>query len=317
MDKITGISHCQGSGIYLNSNLKIHNRYLITTILLNEIIQLRKRELNQSEFFSHMSHELRTPLINIINFNKFVLGHDLGNINLEQEQALRQSTQSAEQLLGLINNVLDVTKIEAGMMRLFIEDNINIQNLINNIALSATLALADKPVELHINISSEIPYIVGDRRRINQVILNLVSNAWKFTQDGIIEISGKLRDNNLIVLVKDTGPGISQSDLDLIFKPFEQSKIGLATASSIADLVISWKTILFVFSSGSSNASFKCHDIASPSRSSSVASQTVSAFFVIFFSSLTTDFLSSGTMYLGVKLFLTSIPISFFSRSLM
>jgi len=229
MVKVTGISHCQSGG---SSKFKIHNRYLITKTLLNEIKQLRKRELNQSEFLSHMSHELRTPLISIINFNKFVLDHDLGQINLEQEQALLQSIQSAEQLLGLINNVLDVTKIEAGMMRLFIEDNINIQKLINNIALSATLALADKPVELQINISPDIPYIVGDRRRIHQSILNLVSNAWKFTQEGIIEISGKLRGNNLIVLVKDTGPGISQVDLDRIFAPFEQSKIGLAIASS-------------------------------------------------------------------------------------
>ena len=229
MVKITGISNCQSNG---NSNLKIHNRYLITKTLLNQIKQLRKREVNQSEFLSHMSHELRTPLISIINFNKFVLGHDLGGINLEQEQALLQSIQSAEQLLGLINNVLDVTKIEAGMMRLFIEDNINIQKLINNIALSATLALADKPVELQINISSDIPNIVGDRRRIHQSILNLVSNACKFTQEGIIAISGELRSNNLIVLVKDTGPGLSQVDLDRIFEPFEQSRIGLATASS-------------------------------------------------------------------------------------
>jgi signal transduction histidine kinase len=232
MSKTTDLSHCQGSGIFFNSKPIIRNQSSITKILLNKIKYLRQRVLNQSEFLSHMSHELRAPLNNIINFNRFVLGHDLGHINRDQEQALLQSIQSAEQLLALINNVLDVTKIEADMMRLFIEDNINIQKLINEIALSATAALADKPVELHINISPEIPYIVGDRRRIHQISLNLVSNAWKFTQEGLIEISGKLQGDNVIILVKDTGSGVSQSDLDRIFEPFEQTKVGLVSASS-------------------------------------------------------------------------------------
>jgi len=232
MYKITGISHGQGSESYLNTEFSIYNRSFITKRFLDEIKSLKKRELIRSEFLSHMSHELRTPLTSIINLNKFVLSHDLGHINQEQEQALFQSIQSAEQLLTLINNVLDVTKIEAGMMRLFIEDNINIQKLVNNIVLSTRLALADKPVELQINISPEIPSIIGDRRRIHQVIINLISNAWKFTQEGVIKISGELQGDNLIILVKDTGSGISQSDLDRIFEPFEQCKLGLVSASS-------------------------------------------------------------------------------------
>lgn len=232
MYQITNDPHCENSSIHLNIGFSIYNRYFITNKLLNEIKSLRKRELIRSEFLSHMSHELRTPLNSIINFNKFVLSHDLGQINQEQELALFQSIRSAEQLLELINNVLDVTKIEAGMMRLFIEDNINIKKLVNNIALSARLALAGKPVDLQINISPKIPHIVGDRRRIHQVMINLVSNAWKFTQEGVIKISGELRGDNLIIFIEDTGSGISQSDLDRIFEPFEQGKLGLVSASS-------------------------------------------------------------------------------------
>lgn len=211
---------------------KIRNPYICIHLLLRQIEKLRQRELNQSEFLSYVSHELRAPLTNIINANRYIIRRNLGHINNDQESALLQSTQSAEQLLALINNVLDITKIEAGMMRLFIEDNINIQKQLQDIALSAKLALTDKPIELQVNISSNLPYIVGDRRRIQQMICNLVSNATKFTQEGRVEISVRSQKKHLIILVKDTGPGISEYDLQRIFKPFEQTQIGLASSSS-------------------------------------------------------------------------------------
>lgn len=217
---------------YARSAIKVINPYIYIHLLMKQIKECRQRELNHSEFLSYMSHELRSPLTNIINVNRYIIRCNLGHINSDQEQALLQSTQSAEQLLALINNVLDVTKIEAGMMRLFIEDNINIQRLLHDIALSATLAVEDKPVKVRITISPDIPYIVGDRRRIQQITCNLVSNAWKFTQEGRIEISGTSKDNQLIILVKDTGPGISQYDLQRIFEPFEQTQVGLASSSS-------------------------------------------------------------------------------------
>lgn len=203
----------------------------VIQLLLNKIEELRQRELNRSEFLSYMSHELRTPLNNIINFNRFVIQRNSGHINNDQENALLQSIHSAEQLLALINNVLDLTKIEANMMRLFIEDNINIQKQLHDIALTATISLADKPIELRTTISSDIQYIVGDRRRIHQIILNLVSNACKFTQEGRIEISGKIQGEDLIILISDTGPGILETDLNRIFEPFEQTQIGLTSTS--------------------------------------------------------------------------------------
>ena len=110
-----------------DSVVNIHNGYLIIMMLLSKINDFKQQERAQSEFFLHMSHELRSPLNSIINFNKFVIRRDLGQINHAQEEALQQSIQSAEHLLTLINNVLDIAKIEASMMRLFIEDNISIQ----------------------------------------------------------------------------------------------------------------------------------------------------------------------------------------------
>lgn len=217
---------------YSQATTKILNPHIYIHLLLKQIEEVKQREFNQSEFLSYMSHELRSPLTTIINANRYIIQHNLGHINSDQENALIQSTQSAEQLLALINNVLDVTKIEAGMMRLFIEDNINIQKQLHDIALSSTLTLTDKPVELRVNISSNLPYIVGDRRRIQQMICNLVSNATKFTQEGRVEISGRSQEKQLIILVKDTGPGISECDLQRIFKPFEQTQFGLASSSS-------------------------------------------------------------------------------------
>jgi len=221
----------QKSNNYYFSAIKVINHYIYIHLLLKQIEEYRQRELNQSAFLSYMSHELRSPLTNIINANRYIIRRNLGHINSDQENALLQSTQSAEQLLALINNVLDVTKIEAGMMRLFVEDNINIQNQLHDIALSTKLALIDKPVELHLNISSDLPDIVGDRRRIHQIILNLVSNACKFTQEGRIEISGKIQEEDLIILISDTGSGILETDLNRIFEPFEQTQIGLASTS--------------------------------------------------------------------------------------
>jgi signal transduction histidine kinase len=222
----------QENNDYSRSAAKLPNAHLFIQYLLNEINALRQRELAQSEFLSHMSHELRAPLNSIINFNKFVIRHDLGHINPSQEQALRHSVESAEHLLALVNNLLDVSKIEAGMMQLFIEDNINIQKQLDDIASYAKLAIEDKPIELQIKVSSDIPDIVGDRRRIKQMLLNLISNACKFTQEGTINISGTLQDATLIILITDSGSGISEQDLQRIFEPFEQTQLGLATASS-------------------------------------------------------------------------------------
>lgn len=206
--------------------------------------ELQRLDAMKSEFLARMSHELRTPLNSIINFSKFVIRRDLGEINTAQEQALEKSVNSAEHLLSLINDLLDISKIEAGMMELFIEDDLNVQEQLNDAGEMAKVAVQEKEVVVNIEVANDMPCIVGDRRRINQIILNLVSNACKFTEEGEIKIAGEVKDGKLFVQVSDTGIGIAEEDLELIFKPFEQTRAGVSqTAGTGLGLPISKKLV--------------------------------------------------------------------------
>jgi signal transduction histidine kinase len=178
----------------------------------------------KSQFLANMSHELRTPLNAILNFTAFVADEVMGPVNEEQQEALYQAISSGKHLLALINDVLDITKIEAGMMELFI------QEVDLNEALGVTVAVAkglvkDKPITLLTDIQSNLPFTFGDKRRLRQVMLNLVSNAVKFTPEGSITIRARLQDaNNIHLMVADTGIGIEQQDHAMVFESFRQAK---------------------------------------------------------------------------------------------
>ncbi len=194
--------------------------------------ELQRLDGMKSEFLARMSHELRTPLNSIINYTKFVVRGDMGDITKQQESALEASVTSAEHLLSLINDVLDISKIEAGMMQLFVEDDVNVSELLREAYTTAEVSLEDKPVELKLELGSEICCVIGDRRRIKQIILNLVSNACKLTDEGEIIIRGELdEDKSLVVSIIDTGPGIANDEIEMIFEPFEQTKVGSSKAS--------------------------------------------------------------------------------------
>lgn len=186
--------------------------------------QARKADLIKSQFLASMSHELRTPLNAILNFTEFVIMGLLGPINERQKSLLQKSFDSGKHLLSLINDVLDMTKIEAGMMRLFIENDIDLMPELENVAAAARSFLGDKPVALVLDIDANLPRIVGDRRRIRQILLNLLSNATKFTQEGTITFSVKRRGDNMVFAVIDTGPGIPPEEIDIIFEPFRQAE---------------------------------------------------------------------------------------------
>src|SRR5258708_31210718 len=137
-----------------------------------------------------MSHELRTPLNAILNFTAFVADGVFGPINAEQGEALQQAVTSGKHLLSLINDILDLTKIEVGLMDLF-----NTEVDLNE-ALAVCISIAkglikDKPVELETDIEPTLPLTYGDNRRIRQIFLNLVSNAVKFTPSGRITITAR------------------------------------------------------------------------------------------------------------------------------
>ncbi|HVU09934.1 MAG TPA: histidine kinase dimerization/phospho-acceptor domain-containing protein, partial [Phototrophicaceae bacterium] len=181
----------------------------------------------KSQFLASMSHELRTPLNAILNFTQFVSSGMLGSVNAEQVETLDKVVYSGKHLLGLINDVLDISKIEAGALKLFVETDIDLAKEVAVVADTARPLIADKPVELQVEIASDLPHITGDRRRIRQIMLNLVSNACKFTDTGRIRLVLDQHQNDLCFAVHDTGPGIALEDQAAVFELFRQTTAGL------------------------------------------------------------------------------------------
>ena len=190
----------------------------------------------KSAFLANMSHELRTPLNATINFTELVAMGTMGPINKEQEEALGYSLNSSKHLLQLINDVLDISKIQAGRLTLFVEENTNLHEEINE-ALMMVEPLLQKHASLYKynvrlvkDIDQNLPLINCDRRRIKQVLLNLLSNAVKFTQKGSITLSAKQRNDHIAFAVMDTGQGIPKELQNQIFEPFIQTMDGVKHA---------------------------------------------------------------------------------------
>jgi signal transduction histidine kinase len=185
----------------------------------------------KSQFLAAMSHELRTPLNGIINFTGFVADQMLGPVNEKQVKFLQDAIANAEHLLALINDVLDISKIEAGALKLFIEDQIDVAQEMRAVARTGDALLKDKPVKFILNIQDALPLVRGDKRRIRQIIYNLVSNACKFTEAGTITLTACQQSEELLLSVQDTGPGIAAEEHELIFQTFLQTEAGLRKGS--------------------------------------------------------------------------------------
>jgi len=184
----------------------------------------------KSQFLASMSHELRTPLNAILAFNELMALGTFGEVNAEQYDYLQKSSESGRHLLALINDVLDITKIQAGMMKLFIEPGFNVSTELNNIAATTEKMLQGKPVALIRDIDANIPFMTCDKRRVRQVLINLISNAVKFTEQGSITLSAKKRPGSVLFAVIDTGPGIPPEAQTMIFEPFIQTESGIKHA---------------------------------------------------------------------------------------
>lgn len=181
----------------------------------------------KSTFLASMSHELRTPLNAIINFTKFVAKGDLGPVNEEQEETLLEVVDSGRHLLNLINDVLDMSKIESGSLTLFVVDNVDLQQVIKQVVTTGKSLLHEKSVKLEAEVSPDLPPIRGDKQRLTQVFLNIISNACKFTEQGSISISAYRDNADVVISVTDTGPGIAPDDHGLVFEAFKQTSSGL------------------------------------------------------------------------------------------
>jgi PAS domain S-box-containing protein len=188
--------------------------------------EMRELDRIKSQFLANMSHELRTPLNSIIGFSRVILKGIDGPVNEQQHQDLSAIYNSGQHLLNLINDVLDLSKIEAGKMELAIEE-INILDTINSVMSTAIGLVKDKPVRLEKEIAGNVPAVRGDAMRIRQVLLNLIANAAKFTEEGVITIEAKPHTTStglqeVLISVHDTGPGIAPEDQSKLFQAFSQ-----------------------------------------------------------------------------------------------
>jgi len=180
----------------------------------------------KSQFLANMSHELRTPLNSIIGFSRVILKGIDGVINDTQKQDLTAIYNSGQHLLALITDILDLSKIEAGKMELQLAD-INLGDLINSAMSTAVGLVKDKPIKLVHIVPPDLPPIRADATRVRQVLINFISNAAKFTEEGSITveasiIEGPQHQPEVIVTVSDTGLGIAFEDQGKLFQPFSQ-----------------------------------------------------------------------------------------------
>ena len=180
----------------------------------------------KSSFLATMSHELRTPLNSVIGFTGILLQEIPGKLNAEQQKQLRMVLGSARHLLALVNDVLDISKIEAGQLQVD-QDAFDVPQTIKSIVSVIECSARDKGLALRVEIASDVGKAIGDRRRYEQVLLNLLSNAVKFTDSGAIVVKAQRTDDAMVeATVHDTGIGLTAGAQAALFQPFFQVENG-------------------------------------------------------------------------------------------
>ena len=184
-------------------------------------VRLEQASQAKSEFLANMSHELRTPLNAILGFTEMVLDGLYGDVPTELKEPIADIQTNGKHLLRLINDVLDLSKIEAGRMELSVEDYA-VDDVISTVRASLRSLASDKGLELSTEIEPDLPVARGDSKRITQCLLNLVGNALKFTKQGRVVIGVDRVGENLRYRVSDTGIGIPADQVEAVFAEFRQ-----------------------------------------------------------------------------------------------
>ncbi|HNO85023.1 MAG TPA: ATP-binding protein, partial [Anaerolineales bacterium] len=186
------------------------------------VAQLRELDRLKSSFLANMSHELRTPLNSILGFSDVMLEELDGPLTENMRNDLGLIQKNGQHLLHLINDVLDMAKIESGKLNLNIE-KFNLQEVIEEVTSITAPFASEKNLSLFLEQDSDNEVqISADKIRIRQVMINLVNNAIKFTERGKISIRAACEDNHVLISVKDTGIGIPHDHLDSVFQEFTQ-----------------------------------------------------------------------------------------------
>ena len=221
----------------------------IENVRLFDEIQDKGRQLeiasqHKSQFLANMSHELRTPLNAILGYTELILDNIYGETPEKMRGVLERLQANGKHLLGLINDVLDLSKIEAGHLTLDLADY-SLADVVHTVVTAVESLASGKRLALTADVTPNLPLGHGDGRRLTQVLLNLVGNAIKFTDQGEVAIKATASDGAFTVAVRDTGPGIAPSDQGKIFEEFQQAdssatkrKGGTGLGLSIAKRII-------------------------------------------------------------------------------
>lgn len=208
-------------------------------------LRLRKLSKQKTEFFSRISHELRTSMNSIIGFNGIILQGLSGPLTKTQEKQLSIAYDSAKHMLMLINESLNIVKMEAGKMEIFMEE-LDLEELVTKVIETFSPLAIEKELQLKSRVNKEKIY--ADKEKLEEIMTNLLSNAVKFTEKGIITITANVKDMWLNIMVEDTGIGIRQEDIANLFEEFYQirtplhqfykgSGLGLAITKKLVNLL--------------------------------------------------------------------------------
>ncbi|MEI8350596.1 MAG: HAMP domain-containing sensor histidine kinase, partial [Candidatus Omnitrophota bacterium] len=183
-------------------------------------VELKRTTRAKSEFLANMSHELRTPLNSINGFSEILFDETFGPLNEKQKKYVNNILTSGKHLLLLINQILDMAKVESGKMKLALS-SLPMKSLLNEISLLVADMVSKKKIEVLLEIADDLPNIEGDELKIKEVLYNLLSNAVKFTPEGSkIGMRAKKADSGIEIEVWDTGIGIAPENMGRIFEGF-------------------------------------------------------------------------------------------------